>query len=99
MTPPSAFFRESGTEPAVVCLGRGTCLRRNSACWPSICMARARARHRRPTVSSRAVIERLAGAVRNVEAVELDGLGHMAPVTHPDIVNARIAQFLEQRGR
>jgi pimeloyl-ACP methyl ester carboxylesterase len=27
--------------------------------------------------------------------VEIDGVGHMAPVTHPDRVNAVIASYLE----
>ena len=30
----------------------------------------------------------------SVEVVELEGLGHMAPVTHPERVNPRIVQFL-----
>jgi hypothetical protein len=28
--------------------------------------------------------------------VELDGLGHMGPVTHPDAVNPLIGRFLER---
>jgi pimeloyl-ACP methyl ester carboxylesterase len=47
-------------------------------------------------LSSRAVARRLAGALPNVEVLELKGLGHMAPVTHPQLVNPCIAQFLEQ---
>jgi pimeloyl-ACP methyl ester carboxylesterase len=47
-------------------------------------------------LASRAVSRRLASALPNVEVVELEGLGHMAPVTHPQLVNPRIAQFLEQ---
>jgi hypothetical protein len=31
-----------------------------------------------------------------VEALELDSLGHMGPVTHADVVNAAIARFLER---
>ena len=31
-----------------------------------------------------------------VEVVEFEGLGHMGPVTHPEIVNAVIARFLEK---
>jgi pimeloyl-ACP methyl ester carboxylesterase len=30
----------------------------------------------------------------NVEVVEFDDLGHMGPVTHPDVVNEAIARFL-----
>ena len=47
-------------------------------------------------LSSRAVARRLAAALPNVEVLELKGLGHMAPVTHPQLVNPCIAQFLEQ---
>lgn len=54
---------------------------------------------KRSPLSSRAVADRLAQTLPRVERVDLDGLGHMAPVTHPDVVNARIAGFLDQRGR
>jgi pimeloyl-ACP methyl ester carboxylesterase len=50
-------------------------------------------------LSSRAVSRRLSGVLPRVELVELEGLGHMGPVTHPDVVNPRIAAFLDQRGR
>lgn len=50
-------------------------------------------------LSSRAVAQRLARVLPQVEVVELEGLGHMGPVTHPDVVNVRIAAFLDQRGR
>ena len=53
----------------------------------------------RSPLSSRSVSALLARTLPRVEVVELDGCGHMAPVTHPDMVNARLAQFLEQRGR
>ena len=53
----------------------------------------------RSPLSSRAVARRLAGLLPEVEYLELEGLGHMAPVTHADVVNARIAAFLDQRGR
>jgi pimeloyl-ACP methyl ester carboxylesterase len=53
----------------------------------------------RSPLSSRAVAQRLARLVPGVERVDLDGLGHMAPVSHPDIVNARIAGFLDRHGR
>jgi pimeloyl-ACP methyl ester carboxylesterase len=53
----------------------------------------------RSPLSSRAVARRLAALLPRVEQVELDGLGHMAPVTHPDVVNARIAHFIERQGR
>lgn len=44
--------------------------------------------------SSRAVAGRLAQLLPEVETVEFDGLGHMAPITHPEPVNAAIASFL-----
>ena len=40
------------------------------------------------------VARALTKTLPNVELVELDGLGHMAPVTHPEVVNPVIAQFL-----
>jgi pimeloyl-ACP methyl ester carboxylesterase len=43
---------------------------------------------------SRAVAKILTRVLPRVEVVELDGLGHMGPVTHPDAVNAAIARFL-----
>lgn len=50
----------------------------------------------RSPLSSRAVARRLAALLPRVETVELDSLGHMGPVTHPDVVNERIAQFLDR---
>lgn len=47
-------------------------------------------------LSSRAVARRLEGLLPCAELVELDGLGHMGPITHPDVVNPRIAGFLER---
>jgi pimeloyl-ACP methyl ester carboxylesterase len=46
-------------------------------------------------LSSRAVARALARTLAHVELVELDGCGHMAPVTHPEKVNGAIARFLE----
>jgi len=45
-------------------------------------------------VSSRGVARLLAKALPAVQLVELDGVGHMGPVTHPDIVNPIIENFL-----
>ena len=45
-------------------------------------------------VSSRGVARLLAQALPNLQVVELDGLGHMGPITHPEIVNAAIEAFL-----
>ena len=47
-------------------------------------------------LSSRAVAHRLAQVLPQVETVELAGLGHMGPVTHPDVSNDRIRRFLER---
>jgi len=47
-------------------------------------------------LSSRAVAKRLARVLPQVELVELPGLGHMGPVTHPEAVNPLIARFLER---
>jgi pimeloyl-ACP methyl ester carboxylesterase len=45
---------------------------------------------------SRAAAKILTRVLPRVEMVEFDGLGHMAPVTHPAAVNAAIASFLER---
>jgi len=45
-------------------------------------------------LSSRAVARRLERLLPQAQLVELDGLGHMGPVTHPDRVNEVIAGFL-----
>jgi pimeloyl-ACP methyl ester carboxylesterase len=37
----------------------------------------------------------LAKTLPSVTTVEIDGAGHMAPVTHPDRVNTVIASYLE----
>jgi pimeloyl-ACP methyl ester carboxylesterase len=34
--------------------------------------------------------------LRGVRVVEFPSLGHMAPITHPDVVNAEIARFLSK---
>ena len=47
-------------------------------------------------LSSRAVAQRLARVMPRVELVELEGLGHMGPITHPETVNQRIGRFLER---
>ena len=46
--------------------------------------------------SSLGVARLLTKALPNVEVVELEGMGHMGPVTHPDAVNATIARVLER---
>jgi pimeloyl-ACP methyl ester carboxylesterase len=47
-------------------------------------------------LSSRAAAQRLMRVLPRVEVVELDGLGHMGPVTHADAVNPVIRRFLER---
>lgn len=44
--------------------------------------------------SARAVAGLLARALPQVEVVEFEGLGHMGPVTHPEVVNAAVETFL-----
>jgi pimeloyl-ACP methyl ester carboxylesterase len=46
--------------------------------------------------SALGVARLLAGALPEVELVEFEGLGHMGPVTHPDVVNEVIARFIER---
>jgi pimeloyl-ACP methyl ester carboxylesterase len=46
--------------------------------------------------SSRAVARLLGGVLPRVEVVEFEGLGHMGPITHPDVVNAAIEGFLDR---
>ena len=48
--------------------------------------------------SSRAVARLLAPVLPRVQVVEFEGLGHMGPITHPEIVNKTICGFLEQEG-
>jgi pimeloyl-ACP methyl ester carboxylesterase len=47
--------------------------------------------------SSRGVARLLTGVLPNVTVIEFSELGHMGPITHPEIVNKAIAQFLEER--
>jgi pimeloyl-ACP methyl ester carboxylesterase len=49
--------------------------------------------------SSLSVADLLAGALPDVRRVDLPGLGHMGPVTHPDPVNAEIERFLQEVAR
>lgn len=44
--------------------------------------------------SAHAVSEVLIPQLPNVKVVRFVGLGHMGPVTHPDVVNVEIARFL-----
>ena len=51
---------------------------------------------RRSTASAHGVAKRLAKALPRVEVLELEKLGHMGPITHPDVVNEAIARFLDE---
>jgi pimeloyl-ACP methyl ester carboxylesterase len=53
---------------------------------------------KRSTASARGVAQRLIPALRRVQVLELDALGHMGPITHPELVNAEIRHFLERIG-
>jgi len=44
--------------------------------------------------SAHAVARVLLPVLRGAQVVEFPGVGHMAPVTHPEIINAEIARFL-----
>lgn len=44
--------------------------------------------------SAHAVARALLPVLPNARVVEFPGLGHMAPITHPDLINAEIAKFL-----
>jgi pimeloyl-ACP methyl ester carboxylesterase len=46
--------------------------------------------------SSLGVARLLTKTLPQVEVIAFEGLGHMGPVTHPDVVNAAIAGFLER---
>jgi pimeloyl-ACP methyl ester carboxylesterase len=45
--------------------------------------------------SARGVARLLTKVLPRVTAVEIDGVGHMAPVTHPDRINAVIERHLD----
>jgi pimeloyl-ACP methyl ester carboxylesterase len=49
---------------------------------------------RRSPPSSRGVFELLRDTLPDVRVKQFDDLGHMGPVTHPDVVNEAIAQHL-----
>ena len=46
--------------------------------------------------SAHAVARVLLPVLRGARVVEFPGLGHMAPVTHPEVINAEIAKFLSE---
>lgn len=46
--------------------------------------------------SAHAVSHVLLPVLSRVEVIRFPGLGHMAPLTHPEVVNAEIARFLDE---
>ena len=48
--------------------------------------------------SSLGVAKLLTPALPRVEVIRFEGLGHMGPITHPEVVNGAIARFLERSG-
>lgn len=56
---------------------------------PVLCMV-----GRASPASSRGVARLLAVALRRVEVIEFEGMGHRGPITHPSRVNEAIARFL-----
>ena len=59
--------------------------------WPFLYMT-----GKKSPAPARGVARILTRVLPRVEVVEFDGLGHMAPVTNPDVVNAAISRFLER---
>ena len=53
---------------------------------------------RNSPASSLGVARLLTRVLPRVQVVELEGVGHMAPVTHPELVNGQIARFLDGLG-
>jgi len=47
--------------------------------------------------SSRGVARCLAGVLPDLQLIEFDGLGHMGPITHPEVVNPAIEAFVARR--
>jgi pimeloyl-ACP methyl ester carboxylesterase len=50
----------------------------------------------RSTAAARGVVQVLRDRVPHAEVRELPDLGHMGPITHPDVVNSSVAAFLER---
>jgi pimeloyl-ACP methyl ester carboxylesterase len=51
---------------------------------------------KRSTASALAVAQTLVPALPRVRTIEFETLGHMGPVTHPEVVNAEIKRFLSE---
>ena len=52
----------------------------------------------RSTASAHGVARVLVPALRHVQEAAFEQLGHMGPVTHPEVVNAEIARFVKALG-
>jgi pimeloyl-ACP methyl ester carboxylesterase len=52
----------------------------------------------RTTLTAHQVVARLAATLPQCDLVAIEGAGHMAPLTHPDAVNAAIETHLAQSG-
>ncbi|MEP6895967.1 MAG: alpha/beta hydrolase, partial [Chloroflexota bacterium] len=48
-------------------------------------------------VSSRGVARLFTQTLPNVQVVEFEGIGHMGPVTHAEVVNEAIYRFLKSK--
>lgn len=51
---------------------------------------------KRSTASALGVARLLTASLPRAQVLELDGLGHMGPITHAEVVNGAIADFLER---
>lgn len=61
---------------------------------PSGARCSRRGSNMRSPASSLSVARLLTAVLPRVEVIEFEGLGHMAPLTHPHVVNAAITEFL-----
>ena len=52
---------------------------------------------KRSPASSLGVARLLTKTLPQVEVVEFERLGHMGPVTHPEVVNEAVSRFLRDR--
>ena len=50
----------------------------------------------RSTRAAHGVARLLTAALPNVEVLEFEKLGHMGPITHPQVVNEAIERFLDR---
>ena len=79
-----AYVREAGAGVPLVCIPRALDV-------PTLCLVGSDS-----PASSRSVARLLAKTLPRVIEVEIEGVGHMGPVTHSDRINALIDAHLEQ---